>query len=193
MFRLAFRTEAEARASKISNSTITADSFAQTTLTEFAQAAADLLLFNRTVTEISVYVKAAEDSTAELLRHSKASYASMSAPSTVSDMQLQKVTVSTQHETGTSSSKVWARAVSLASPNTQDGVAALLQQSGSTTASAQCSLPEVNGKVYVTLPMPFKVSGLPLHINGAFWIQADRRKLWSGENDGGKVCFLSSG
>lgn len=190
LFRLALRTASEATASSISRTAIRADDFAETTLKEFATAAPDLLLFTTHVKEIFIYSKATEDSTAELLHHSKASHANMTAPSSVSQLQMQKVTVSTQDQEGSHSSRTWARALSVAPAQSRDGVAALLQQAGQQAKDR--ALPSIDGKVFVTLPMPFSVSGLPIHINGAFWIQSDRRKLWSGENDGGRVSHQLS-
>ena len=65
-----------------------------------------------------------------------------------------------------------------------DGVAALLSDN---TSGGVSWLPAVVGKVYATMPLPLNASGLPVHLNGGFWMQADRRKLWSGEGDRGKV------
>ncbi len=43
------------------------------------------------------------------------------------------------------------------------------------------------------MPLPFGVTALPVHVNGAFWVQSDRRKLWSGEGDRGKVSTGHAG
>ena len=104
-------------------------------------------------------------------------------------LALHQLTVSIkQGQKAGSTSKIWGVATSTGSPGGTDGVAALLRETRRTgVCETVIGLSGVHGKVYATMPLPLNVSGLPVHVNGAFWMQADRRKLWSGEGDRGKV------
>lgn len=193
LFRLAFRTPEAAATSLICQEAITADDFLASTLWEFCEIAPELLLFTRSVSAISVYVKESADSSAVLMHECKANRKSIST-SANSPAALDEVTVTIQGSYQVRSvRKVWGLATSTASPGGTDGVAALLHETESTGRSgnrysdAKLGLSAVRGKVYATMPLPLTVSGLPVHMNGAFWMQADRRKLWSGEGDRGKV------
>lgn len=184
LFRLALRTAEAAATSRISSEAITPDSFLESTLKDFCHIAPDLLLFARSVSTISVYVRESVDSDTVLLHESCTSKQSM----TDDDLGVQQLTVRTQPGRNSPAvCKVWAIATSPASAGGTDGVAALLHAGPADSIPDSFELPSLLGKVYSTMPLPFKVSGLPLHINGAFNIQSDRRKLWSGEGDRGKV------
>lgn len=141
---------------------------------------------------ISVYVKESADSSAVLLHECKASRESMSR-SAIRSLALDQLTITIQHSSQAATTcKVWGLATSTASPGVTDGVAALLHETRSRGRSGGAcvtvtGLSAMLGKVYATMPLPLTVSGLPVHINSAFWMQADRRKLWSGEGDRGKV------
>ncbi len=88
--------------------------------------------------------------------------------------------------------KSWLVAIDHTS-TTGNGVAALLGQSSAQPNGDDAFEPVVtDGRVYITMPLPFGVAGLPVHINGSFWVQSDRRKLWSGEGDRGRVNLFFS-
>lgn len=186
LFRLALRTPEAAATSKISQKAFSADDILASTLADFCKLAPDLLLFTRSVATISVWVKESADKEAALLHESIRSKEDL-AGATDSQLTVQQLTVRTQSSTCKSISKMWAVATSLASAGGTDGVAALLGESAGCRVQKPFPLPLLQGKVYATMPLPFNVSGLPVHLNGAFWMGSDRRKLWSGEGDEGKV------
>ncbi len=177
LFRLALRTEAAAASSQISNETIKTDMFAKT-LEEFAAAAPDLLLFLRHIRKISVYVKEPGQADAILKHQSIARTVSTAATS----CQEQQLAVSIQHANGQMTSKLWLKIINLA--RNGDGVAALLEDEQTKGEK----MPLIAGKVYSTMALPLENTGLPVHINGAFFVSSDRRNLWEGEGDDGKVC-----
>ncbi|KAL0040856.1 hypothetical protein WJX79_007533 [Trebouxia sp. C0005] len=110
-------------------------------------------------------------------------------PGSVNSGQIhsQLVTVRIQHDTGTAfTQKVWAVTTNTASPGGTDGVAAALYSGPAVAMTEQYTLPGIAGRVHATMPLPFGATALPVHVNGAFWVQSDRRKLWSGEGDRGK-------
>ena len=191
LFRLPFRTSEAAVTSLISHDAITADDFLASTLHDFCQIAPELLLFTRSVSTISVYIKESADSRAVLLHECTAGRKNVPASDT-NQLKLDQLTVSIQQGSQAAATyKTWGIATNTESPGGTDGVAALLRDTQSTNMAGEVSgLPAVLGKVYATMPLPLTVSGLPVHLNGAFWMQADRRKLWSGEGDRGKVSPL---
>ncbi len=157
-------------------------------LEKFSYEAPDMLLFTRSVKTISVFVKEAADSQAVLLHECKAACEDMPGSAGTGQNLSQLVTVRIQHDTGpVFSKKVWAVTTNAASAGGTDGVAAALHSGPAVATAKQYSLPAINGRVYATMPLPFGVTALPVHVNGAFWVQSDRRKLWSGEGDRGKV------
>ena len=174
IFRLALRTEDAAKTSDISNDLITASQFEQT-LEEFAAAAPDLLLFLRHVNKISVYIKEDGQNAATLKHQCKAASFMPSS----SDLR-QKLTDRTRKADNSTSSRVLLKVTNPAKNG--DGIATLLRQSPSTE-----QLPSLSGKVYSTMALPFEETGLPVHVNGAFFVSSDRRNLWEGEGDEGKV------
>lgn len=192
LFRLAFRMPEAAATSLISQEAVPADDFLTSTLHDFCQIAPELLLFTRSVSTISVYVKESADSCAMLLHECKASRESMQS-SANRPIALDQLTVSIQQgpeplSLGITASKTWGVATSTGSPGGTDGIAALLHETRSKgVCEMAIGLSAVRGKVYATMPLPLHVSRLPVHVNGAFWMQADKRKLWSGEGDRGKV------
>jgi len=176
LFRLAMRTEAAAAASQISNDVISTSKFMQI-LEEFMTAAPDLLLFLRHVREISVYVKEAGQHNAVLKHRSIAKLVSTDAS------QEQRLAVNIKHADGHLTSKQWLKIVNPAANG--DGIAALLKDE-------HCKgnqLPSLAGKVYSIMALPLDNTGLPVPINGAFFVSSDRRNLWEGEGDGGKVIL----
>ena len=190
LFRLALRTPEAAADSLISKEAITAGSFQATTLKEFCEIAPDLLLFTRSIDRISVYVRESADSDAVLLHECIATRDSMPADG---QLALDQVTVSiVEGAQAAVTYKVWAVATNTASAAGTDGVAALLYSGPPHDDDTLWHLPKVAGKVYHTMPLPLNVSGLPVHLNGSFWVLSDRRKLWSGEGDRGKVSLSHS-
>ena len=187
LFRLALRTREAAQASIISSEAIDADQFLNSTLHDFMSTAPDLLLFTRSVKTISVYVKESAESDAVLLHECKASSEVMPGEGQV---LTQMLTVDIQHGgTKPDSSKVWVLATDKAlDAEGTNGVAAALHLSQGPMTGDNFSLPSIAGRVYATMPLPFGVTALHVHMNGAFWVQSDRRKLWSGEGSRGKVC-----
>lgn len=173
LFRLALRSKAAAKASDISSESIEADQFEQI-LDEFAAAAPDLLLFLRHVTKISVYIKEDGQHTATLKHQCEA------AVQRASTGLQQTFTVHIEKADSSKCSRTWLKIIDPAKNG--DGIATLLQDS-------LCEhLPSLDGKVYSTMALPFENTGLPVHINGAFFVSSDRRNLWEGEGDNGKVC-----
>ncbi len=59
-------------------------------------------------------------------------------------------------------------------------------------AASANTLPAIAGKVYSTMALPLEGTCLPVHINGAFLVSADRRSIWTGEGDGGQVSDNAS-
>ncbi len=157
-------------------------------LEKFSYEAPDMLLFTRSVKTISVFVKEAADSQAVLLHECTATGEDMPVSASTGQNLSQLVTVRIQHGAGTAfTKKVWAVTSNTASSGSTDGVAAALHSGPTSTSAEKYSLPGIAGRVYATMPLPFEVTALPVHVNGAFWVQSDRRKLWSGEGDRGKV------
>lgn len=174
LYRLAMRTEAAAAASQISNDVISTSKSMQI-LEEFMTAAPDLLLFLRHVKEISVYVKEAGQQNA-ILKHK-----SIAKPVSTVVSQEQRLAINIKHADGHLTSKQWLKIVN--PDRNGDGIAALLKDE-------HCKgnqVPSLAGKVYSTMALPLDNTGLPVHINGAFYVSCDRRNLWEGEGDGGKV------
>lgn len=193
LFRLALRTAEAAQTSKISSEAIDPDLFLSGTLKEFMDAAPNMLLFTRSVKTISVFVKESADSTVELLHECTATSEDMPGSDSTGPICKQLVTVKIQHASSTGFTKqVWAVATDTSSAGGTDGVAAALHTGPASATAAQFSLPSIAGKVYATMPLPFDVVALPVHMNGAFWVQSDRRKLWCGEGDRGKVSARHS-
>lgn len=191
LFRLALRTAETASTSKISQEAITAEDFLAHTLKDFCSMAPDLLLFTRAVSSISVWVRESANSKAVLLHKCSASKQSFPGAAE-SQIAVEQVSIRTQQGSNSAAAcKVWAVATDTASAGGTDGVAALLHAGPAQQQAGPFGLPAVQGRVYATMPLPFKVSGLPVHINGAFSMQSDRRKLWSGEGDRGKVSALT--
>ena len=100
-----------------------------------------------------------------------------------SNFSYSTVTVSRQTGTDYLRTQTWLRVDNPAALSC--GVAFLIHDSAA--ADGRHYLPSVAGKVFITLPLPLEKTGLPVHINGAFMVQSDRRNLWSGDDDGGKV------
>ena len=184
LFRLAFRTAEAAQTSKISSEAIDPAHFVSSVLKTFIHAAPDMLLFTRSVKTISVFVKEAADSQAVLLHECTAACEDMPGSVNSGQIHSQLVTVRIQHDTGTAfTQKVWAVTTNTASPGGTDGVAAALYSGPAVAMTEQYTLPGIAGRVHATMPLPFGATALPVHVNGAFWVQSDRRKLWSGEGD----------
>ena len=55
----------------------------------------------------------------------------------------------------------------------------------------ETTLPAVPGSVFATMALPLEDTGLPLHINGDFWLASDRRSLWDDEGQDSKVVCQS--
>ena len=66
----------------------------------------------------------------------------------------------------------------------EGGVAVLLDEGPAASAN---TLPAIAGKVYSTMALPLEGTCLPVHLNGAFLVSADRRSICTGEGDGGQV------
>ncbi len=193
VFRLALRTAETAEHSSICTDVITAEELANDTLRKFQNSAPDLLLFLRHVRKISVYVKDSADCEAKLVQECTTHINKL--PGQVSDSNLAlseaSIKITCQHCTHTF--KCWARATDPASIGGNDDVAILLGQHSTDPAADEVdstSFPVVEGKVYATMPLPCDVTGLSVHINGSFHVQSDRRNLWSGDGDKGKVGWL---
>lgn len=189
LFRLALRSAEAAETSKISSDPIDPAQFQATTLNDFLLTAPDALLFTRSVKTISVYVKEAVDSETVLLHECTATSEDIAAglPRT-GPLLTELLTVRFQQGINAAAAKtVWVMATNTASAGGTDGIAAALHIGPASAAADEYNLPSIIGRVYATMPLPFAVTALPVHMNGAFWVQSDRRKLWSGEGDRGKV------
>ena len=186
IFRLALRTPSQAAQSEICQDSLSPETFASTTLAKFIQAVPDFLLFTRNVRKITVYIKEAADSQAIMLHQSTASTTAQPGASV-----MQKYTINSQHADATVSKQVWARhSVTNSKPPRYEGGVAALMHTASADSISKTVLPAVNGRIFVTMPMPFPVTGLPLQVNGSLMVQAARRKLWSGDGDKGRVSAL---
>ncbi len=191
LFRLALRTAEAAQTSKISSDAIDPAQSVNSVLNKFINAAPDMLLFTRSVKTISIFVKEEADSQAVLLHECTATCEDMPGSVSTGQIHSQLVTVRIQHGTGTAfTKKVWAVTTNVTSAGGTDGVAAALHSGPAAATAEQYTLPGIAGRVHATMPLPFGVTALPVHVNGAFWVQSDRRKLWSGEGDRGKVSSL---
>lgn len=190
LFRLALRTQQAALRSEISSESFTKDQILQT-LHSFIQAAPDLLLFTRHVKAISMYLKHTADGACEPLHECRASASNISG---LAKCQLQKVTIRIQSANSVTpastgmTTKVWVKSAHIATGRSEGNVAVLLQDD---SAPSDNSLPKVIGKVYSIMALPLQNSNLPVHINGAFCMSADRRTLWAGDGDRGKVRMPS--
>ena len=187
LFKLALRTKAAAQASMISSNSFTAEQFVST-LHTFLQAAPDLLLFTRHVKRISIYMKEDVQTPCTLLHECAATTSSL--PSAASMCQLQQLSLSLQHADSSKSNKYWLKSVnSSAAGRPEGGVAVLLNDGPAASAN---TLPAIAGKVYSTMALPLEGTCLPVHINGAFLVSADRRSIWTGEGDEGQVSGNAS-
>ena len=188
LFRLALRTQQAALRSEISSESFTKDQILQT-LHSFIQAAPDLLLFTRHVKAISVYLKHTADGACELLHECRASASNISG---LAKCQLQKVSIHIQSAESVSpaspgmTTKVWVKSAHTAT-GSEGNVAVLLQDD----SPGGNTLPKVIGKVYSIMALPLQTTNLPVHINGDFCMSADRRTLWAGDGDRGKVRMPS--
>jgi len=187
LFRLALRTRAAAEASMISSNSFTAEQFVST-LHTFLQAAPDLLLFTRHVKRISVYMKEDVQTPCTLLHECAATTSSL--PSAIQTCQLQQLSLSLQHADSSKSNKIWLKSVNSSAVGRPEGGVAVLLNEG--PAARTNTLPAIAGKVYSTMALPLEGTCLPVHINGAFLVSADRRSIWTGEGDGGQVSDNAS-
>ena len=181
LFRLALCTRSAAQSSQISKDSISADQFFKT-LIEFSTSAPELLLFTRSVKQISIYIKDSAKSPARLIHESSVQSEQAPQPSS-SSIEVQKLTISTQYADGHSTKSVWSKAVNSTQHALGAGIAILLQSN----AFPGQRLPPLAGRVFSTMILPFQKTGLPVHINGPFRMSSDRRKLWEGRGDRGQV------
>ncbi len=141
---------------------------------------------------ISVYLKHTADGACELLHECRASASNISG---LAKCQLQKVTIRIQSADSVSpaspgmTTKVWVKSTHTATGRSEGNVAVLLRDD---SAPGDNTLPKVIGKVYSIMALPLQNTSLPVHINGAFCMSADRRTLWAGDGDRGKVRILHS-
>lgn len=142
--------------------------------------APDLLLFLRHVKKVSVYVKESEEANAVLQHESSAQMLGIPASN---QGQRERLQITSQHSDGSTTTRVWMRV--LDSTASCSGVALLQQDS-----QLDPELPLVSGKIYTTMALPVEHTGLPVHINGDFLVSSDRRNLWEGKGDDGKVVFF---
>jgi len=187
VFRFPLRVPETALASTISKISISKEDCINTIVNPFLHTTAELVLFTRHTKSISAYVKESQGADSILLQQCVAS--SAAAPvlaSANSSFSYCTVTVSNKTGTDHSSRQTWLRVDNPAAMSC--GVAILIHDSAA--AAGRQYLPSIAGKVFITLPLPLGNTGLPVHINGAFKVQSDRRNLWSGQDDGGKVSVL---
>ena len=184
IFRLALRTPEAAQSSLISNKSSDLEQIASI-VTAFAQIAADLLLFLRSVQKISVYVKDSPDSPATRVQYCLQS--TTASELHVGQGKLQNMVI--QADTGSGIvTKHWAKILSNVTTGNTDGVAVLLS---ATDDQHEQLFPILDGKVCSTIPLPYRMTGLPMHINGAFSLTWDRRNLWHGEGSSNQVACCS--
>lgn len=110
-----------------------------------------------------------------------------------SNLALSEASINIIRQDHPHTSEYWARATNPASIGGNDRVAILLGKHSADPAADEVdsiSFPLVEGKVYATVPLPCHVTGLSVHMNGSFHVQSDRRNLWSGDGDKGKVGWL---
>ena len=192
LFRLPLRTPEAAQLSEISREATTCKDLLQGEIQEFRRMAPGLLLFLRAVRKISVWVIEAGASKATLLHECTASTSRLplSAEAAARPMHVDSLTVAvtdsstpSQHS---SSINFWVRCLNPRSEGETAGIAALLR----INSNQDGELPTVAGKVHDTLPLPLEDTGLPVHINGIFEMQSDRRNLSSGSGNERKVCTV---
>ena len=74
-------------------------------------------------------------------------------------------------------------------------VAACLGRSSASGTPA--ALHPVNGNLFCCMPLPFSATGLPVHVNGSWRLQSNRRELWTNIDDERKLvrcmCFKCCG
>ena len=193
IFRFPLRSSATASVSAISNISISTEDCINTVLKPFLHTTAELVLFTQYTKTISAYAKESQGADCILLHQCIAHSTAVPVPASASsNFGYSTVTVSRKTGTDHLSTQTWLRVDNPAALNC--GVAILLHDSAA--ADGRHYLPSVAGKVFITLPLPLEKTGLPVHINGAFKVHSDRRNLWSGDDDGGKVsapfvCFCS--
>jgi hypothetical protein len=108
--------------------------------------------------------------------------------------QLHKVTIRIQSADSVNpaspgmTTKVWVKSTHTATGRSEGSVLVLLQAD---SAPDDNTLPKAMGKVYSVMALPLQNTNLPVHINGAFCMSADRRTLWTGDGDRGQVRMPS--
>ncbi|DBB08910.1 TPA: hypothetical protein ACH3X3_007552 [Trebouxia sp. C0006] len=107
-----------------------------------------------------------------------------SLPSAIQTCQLHQLSLSLQHADSSKSNKTWLKSVNSSAVGRPEGGVAVLRNEG--PAASANTLPAIAGKVYSTMALPLEGTCLPVHINGAFLVSADRRSIWTGEGDGGQ-------
>ena len=173
IFRVAVRSEAAAQASQLSRDFVGVEG-TSTSLQDFMQAVPELMLFTRNIKHLKAFVREAEQSQPTLLHQCDATVASSSSPS--SGIQREQLTLTVTHGSSVPSTfQVWEKAVNASSAGQADGVAVLSSLRG-LDAPPQ-DWPNVPGRLYAGMPLPFGNTRLPLHINGAFEVSADRRQI----------------
>lgn len=185
IFRLALRGAEAAAQSQISNQSVTPEQLLPV-LNSFCEMAPELLLFTRHIRNIYVYTRKSAGTKATLYHHSSAH----SGPPTLLPAQLQKqmLTVNVKNAGRGNSQHVWLKVINLAANG--GGIAIPLNEpeTGQTPSA-------FSGKLFCTLPLALEVTALPVHVNGSFLVSSNRKSLWEGEGDGGKVgsAMLTSG
>ena len=180
IFRLALRTQAAGSCSEISKETFNPDQMEQT-LSNFMQAAPDLLLFTRHVKSISFCIKESGTDKCLLKHQCTASMSKVAAAMTTCTLQQASINIKVRYPSSSKiySKKMWLKAT-LDGTRPSGSVAILLQQGSK-------HLPQIVGKVYSVMALPLALTSLPVHINGDFCMSSDRRTLWAGEGDRGQV------
>ena len=181
-FRLALRTEAAAERSLISNEPFSSYQIEES-FTEFAIKAPPSLLFTRSVQDVITCLMEEGQPGTTVLLHASISPEQTGRSWSMLSRGLQRMVIDIQHADGTFSRQVWLKAVNARSRGSSAGCAVLLEDS----AIPGEALPAVHGRVFNTVALPLKDTGLPLHINGAFQVSSERRNLTGGEGDQGQV------
>ena len=193
IFRFPLRSLATASGSANSNISISTEDCIDTVLTPFLHSTAELVLFTQYTKNMSAYAKESQGADSILFHQCIARSTVVPVPASAnSNFGYSIITVSRQTGTDHLNTQTWLR---VGNPAALSCDVAILVHDSAAAARRQY-LPSIAGKVFSTLHLPLENTGLPVHMNGAFKVQSDRRNLWSGDDDGGKagapfVCFGS--
>eukprot|EP00286_Rhodomonas_abbreviata_P026248 CAMPEP_0181299902 /NCGR_PEP_ID=MMETSP1101-20121128/6598_1 /TAXON_ID=46948 /ORGANISM="Rhodomonas abbreviata, Strain Caron Lab Isolate" /LENGTH=1728 /DNA_ID=CAMNT_0023405091 /DNA_START=13 /DNA_END=5195 /DNA_ORIENTATION=- len=198
LFRLPLRNESEAESSKISTACIDSTELSEV-LREFANSAAELIVFLKHVEQIDVLVRRETSAGVSIERVGQTRILNIDAELQRQRCLLEHLTVSEttygldieQTVQGEASIRQkWLVHSRLHESSTAETLSAALRErpflgaalhlDSTATHEQLCA----NGRPYCFLPLPLK-TGLPVHLNAFFALSSNRRGLWTGDNEAG--------